>query len=148
MIDADNDDRTSSPHLTHSNDLFSPIHFRRGGIRSLRDPLPGGRGDAAPLHNGVHHVQISADYQLDQVPDRAVRGLLRGVRGDRKVRRDREIPGIQSFTIHSHTHIQSIRRRRPTLRLSLVRLKRASMRESMTGGTSQISNKGPIGFKW
>ena len=26
--------------------------------------------------------------------------------------------------------------------------KRASMRKSMTGGTSRISNKGPIGFKW
>ena len=88
MIDADNGDRTScsSPSLTISS--LSPIRFRRGGIRRLRDPLPGGRGDAAPKRNGVHHVQTGADHQLDQVPHRAVRGLLRGVRGDRKVSRE------------------------------------------------------------
>ena len=103
MIDADNERRLREgggrldrrlPPPPHS--LFHPlypslplIHFRRDTRSWRRDPLRlGGRGGA--WHHGVHHVQIGADDQLDQVSDGAVRGLLRGVRGDRQVRIEKE----------------------------------------------------------
>ena len=103
MIDADNERRLREgggrldrrlPPPPHS--LFHPlypslplIHFRRDTRSWRRDPLRlGGRGGA--WHHGVHHVQIGADDQLDQVPDGAVRGLLRGVRGDRQVRMEKK----------------------------------------------------------
>ena len=73
-----------SSHFHPLNPSLSLIHFRRD-IRSRRGPLLGGRGGGA-WHHGVHHVQIGADNQLHQIPDRALRGLLRGVRGNWEVR--------------------------------------------------------------
>ena len=77
------------------NPSLSLIHFRRD-IRSRRGPLLGGRGGGA-WHHGVHHVQIGADNQLHQIPDRALRGLLRGVRGNWEVRTEDKCWNAGSF---------------------------------------------------
>ena len=86
----------SSLTFTHSIRLsLSLIHFRRD-IRSRRGPLLGGRGGGA-WHHGVHHVQIGADNQLHQIPDGALRGLLRGVRGNWEVRTEDKCWNVGSF---------------------------------------------------